>query len=89
MLEEMVLPAVFDDEPQMWLEEGRVYVLWEMVLPVVDYEPQILAYSEFSTLDRSDFLINHNPLDPVAYTLPLLGLVEQTRWHEMRLLQRQ
>ena len=56
------------------------------MLLVVDYEPQIQLYSEFSTPDRSDFLVNHNPLDTVAYTLPLLGLVEQTRSHEMLLL---
>ena len=56
VLEEMVLSAVFDDEPQMWLEDCHVYVLKEMVLLVANYEPQIKPYSEFSMLDRSDFL---------------------------------
>ena len=50
VLEEMVLSAVFHDEPQMWLEEGRVYVLKEMVLLVADYDPQIKPYSEFPCL---------------------------------------
>ena len=54
-----------------------------MVLLVADYEPR----SEFSMLDRSDFLVNHNLLDLVAYTSPLLWLVELTRSHEMWLLQ--
>lgn len=40
-----------------------------------DYEP----YSEFSTLDRSDFLVNHNPLDPFTFTG--VGRTDSIAWN--------